>query len=307
MKTRLHLLLALILFCISQSYSQNFAPLNTTWHYQDYRWDCSRNYFIKVQVERDTMIDDKYVTILEVYNNENHIPEGRLYIYEEDNRVFFYEEEEFKILYDFNLSVGDTLLTHIPRNRTFYDFSCTHFDLDDQLISYKTRMIIDSINYSLIDGQELKTLYTRPDGQDMSNDCFVFEAITERIGCEVGLCGYYCTQCVAGCHGHLRCYSDNLVNYHPAVEDCEFILNSVHHPDHLNFVTYPNPTSSSVYLNDQINANQFTLYNTNGKKVLSGKVDQNEIQIGDLNKGLYILVLYDSQQEVIYSNRIVKE
>lgn len=53
---------------------------------------------------------------------------------------------------------------------------------------------------------------------------------------------------------------------------------------------YPNPASTIIYLKeDHFNAMNFNIYDITGRQVLSGKISDNNIDIRDINKGIYFL------------------
>ena len=71
----------------------------------------------EVTVLRDTTIENKAAVILNVYNKGVGVAFGgsqidRQYqriVREEGNKIYHWDGEEFDLIYDFNLSVGDTL------------------------------------------------------------------------------------------------------------------------------------------------------------------------------------------------------
>jgi len=285
---------------------QNFAPVNAQWHYQDFRSDCANTFFIKIESDRDTVIEDKLVSVLEVYENSINIPEGRNYIFEENDKVYFYEDNEFKLLYDFTLEAGDTAIVNIPQNRTYYDFSCNNGEFP--LVNSKTKVIIDSISFVEIQGQQLKVFHTNVDDNDFDNDCFNFGKITERIGSEWGMFGWNCQQCLVVCIGHLRCYSDNLINYKIVSEDCDFGINSsVSNLSNIKLKVYPNPTASNIIIDSEIEINAYKVYDLNGRLLLekSNRIE-NVVNTKSLEFGIYILELFDKKGNLIFVQKIIK-
>jgi len=305
MKTKLFLP-ALLLMTVNILIAQNFAPIDATWHYKDFRFDFSPNYFIKVKAENDTVINGKYVTILEVYNNENYIPEGRLFIHEDNNQVFFYEQNEFKLLYDFNLEDGDTMISNIPTNRTHFDFSCYNIDFSDQSETLQTRAVIDSITIVQIDGQDLKVLHTRTITDGDSLNCMNYDKIMEKIGSLKGLCGEHCNQCLAGSPGYLRCYSENGFFYKPTEEDCEFGLNSVSSVEKYQVNMFPNPTNNEIFIESDNLFKYFKVLDLNGRTRIEGEFDNYNINLENLQNGIYMVILTNQKREIIYSKKILK-
>jgi hypothetical protein len=69
---------------------------------------------------------------------------------------------------------------------------------------------------------------------------------------------------------------------------------------------YPNPTNSTVVIQlDYAKDFTYKLFNTEGKLLLNGKVDSNEISLHELAKGAYIIHVCNA--ETSYISRIIKQ
>lgn len=241
MKNAILIIFAVVLTNIS--YSQEFAPLNAEWHFQ--KWSINDDYFVdyySAKAERDTVLNSYYATILTYKKNGTIIPEAEVIIREENRKVYFYEDNSFKLLYDFNLAVGDTLVFNIPQNYYFYDISCGASP--DSSILNLAKVKIDSISPHIFDNQTLNVFYTSPI-YDNSGQFFSWEfgTIIERIGSYGGLFGYSTTQCLGGDWGHFRCYSDSILEYYLSVEDCNYINTGIYNAEDISSVSvYPNPS-----------------------------------------------------------------
>jgi hypothetical protein len=139
------------------AWGQTFAPLNAKWHYANYcnipPWMGDCGYFTAEAV-RDTMVNGLMATVVEHRNMGVLTPQSEVLIREDDNRVYFFENGQFKLLYDFNLEVGDTLTFSIPHNSQFYGFSCGM----EPDTSRFAQVVVLSTTITDIDGQQLKTL-----------------------------------------------------------------------------------------------------------------------------------------------------
>lgn len=302
-------LLSVLILCLSSALcAQNFAPVDAVWNYKNYRIDTYPNDNINVRVTSDTMIMNKYVTILDVFDNAEYIPEGKIYIHESDGRVYFYEDGGFKLLYDFNLVAGDTLISNIPKNRMYYDFACYNFDASNA--SEEARVVmsrIDSTSNMTVDGVDLKILHTSGIQESDSVNCITYLDIYERIGSERGFFGEFCTQCLAGFPGYLRCYTDNDIFYKPVTEDCE-LFNSVAVDLEEDIRVYPNPTSHSIRVEGiGIPANtNFEIHSAFGERILDGKMEGQQIDFSSLPKGIYFLRLQSSESQIRLLKKIIK-
>ncbi|MFH2143761.1 MAG: hypothetical protein ABIJ97_15155, partial [Bacteroidota bacterium] len=183
---------------------QNFAPVNAIWHFQKYcinpPWVTNCGYFT-VEVVRDTTINGKYATIIENSDLGTLIPNAQLILREDSNKIYFFENNQFRLLYDFNLVAGDTLTFSIPNKWNYYDFTC---GLCPDTSKF-AQVVIDSTEILIIDGQLLKSLYTRPIYNNDTTCFYSWELgqIVERIGSYNGIFGYSTTQCLGGFYGNI--------------------------------------------------------------------------------------------------------
>jgi hypothetical protein len=100
-------------------------------------------------VERDTMIDGYVCKVVKVIDTQYQFC---INIFRQDgDRIYYYLENQFHLLYDFGASVGDTLLFSIKR----IDF------FTDSLIGFvPMKCVVASVNYKTVDGEELKVVNT---------------------------------------------------------------------------------------------------------------------------------------------------
>ncbi len=239
-------------------YAQEFAPLNAEWHYQ--KWSINDDYFVdyySAKAERDTMINGNYATILTYKANGTVIPDAEIIIREENSKVYFYENNSFKLLYDFTLSVGDTLTFSVPQNFYYYDISCGPGPDTSSL--HLAQVTIDSIFPNIFDNQSLDVFYTTPI-YDNSAQYFSWQLgpIVERIGCYYGMFGLSTTQCLGGDFGHFRCYSDSILTYYLSVEDCNYTTTGINNvADKLPVSVYPNPATNAITIETTLRQNAF--------------------------------------------------
>ena len=73
-----------------------------------------------------------------------------------------------------------------------------------------------------------------------------------------------------------------------------------------NIYIYPNPSKKIIKIvSDEISENSFiSIYDINGKKIISQKIDNNNIDISSLPTGIYLLKLYNDEQ--ILTTRLIK-
>lgn len=102
----------------------------------------------------------------------------------------------------------------------------------------------------------------------------------------------------------IRCYQDNEIGIIMLTDDNNCVTTSTHKMRYVNFEVSPNPTNGIIQLNGIESADKISLIITD----LSGQnlgmyENQNRINIGHLNNGIYLLNLIG--KESIYTRKIV--
>ena len=77
-------------------------------------------------------------------------------------------------------------------------------------------------------------------------------------------------------------------------------------PESTSVFVFPNPVSSTLQINSSSKALDFQILSANGKVVLSGKANNNSIDLSTINNGLYFIqILFENGQE--YKQKIIKK
>jgi hypothetical protein len=280
---------------VCTAWGQAFAPLNAKWHYANFcqmpPWLGGCGYFT-VEAVRDTMVNGLMATVIEQRNMGVLTPQSEVIIREDDNRVYFFESGQFKLLYDFNLEVGDTLTFSVPHNSQLYDFTCG----GGPDTSRAAQVVVVSTAMTEIDGQLLKTLHTSTIYQDSEYMTWELGSITERIGSSSGLFGYSDLQCLGGFAGHFRCYDDHLISYNASSEACDFVMGQSELTDRSSIFIHPNPAYSVIRLNspaEEIVA--FRVSTICGQTLLERRIMPSatiEVDLGHLSQGVYVVETY---------------
>ena len=108
-----------------------------------------------------------------------------------------------------------------------------------------------------------------------------------------------------------ECLSDNPNRQR---EDCEFytvwrVWNwfvSLENTHQNSIRVFPNPANNSVFIESNDLAFFYTLYNSQGYLVKSGKITHSKIDISELSSNWYFLVLYDVDRKMLYRNKLIK-
>lgn len=152
------ILLFLILLCSSASvYAQEFATVGSKWTYQNIG-SSGLGFPVAIQfrVEKDTVIDERYCTIINSYSlfDDGRWQQGESEIVASTasgDTVYVYFDDSFHIIYDFTAEVGDTIEV---TNKTFDGFF-TEVSFNQNRFVYK----IDSISSFAIDTDTLMMQY----------------------------------------------------------------------------------------------------------------------------------------------------
>lgn len=296
-------------------YAQEFAPLNAEWHFQ--KWSINDDYFVdyySAKAEHDTVLNGNYSTILTYKENGTIIPDAEIIISEDNGKVYYFENNSFKLLYDFTLAVGDTLTFSVPQNFHYYDISCGP-EPDNSILNL-AQVTIDSIIPTLFDNQTLDVFYTTP-LYDNSGQYFSWQlgTIIERIGSYGGLFGFSTTQCLGGDFGHFRCYSDSILTYYLSVEDCNYTTTGINNvADKLPVSVYPNPATNTITIETtlrQTTSLQTEIKNTLGQIVYTlndeatSGLYKKTIDL-NLGQGIYFLSVQTDQGLMTKKIEIVK-
>lgn len=93
----------------SSSFSGNFAD-----------GDCRLQIDI-TKAFRDTIIGDRLCRVIGVTANNTYLTDSEVITYEKDNKLYFFEDGNWKLLYDYNAEVGDTVSYSISKKYPYYD------------------------------------------------------------------------------------------------------------------------------------------------------------------------------------------
>lgn len=200
----------------------------------------------------------------------------KLITYEDSNIVYWYNMNQFTVLYDFNKNTGESWITM--------------FDTCSLLVT------VDSTGFDTINGFILKALY-------VSSDNWAFNGkILEHIG-HLGHpnpnVDLHCYGIIADVNFYngLRCYEDSILGFHsfgiaPSCEHTTTGIDQVESP--FGFLVFPNPTTDKLNIQSKLNQQfHFSIYNSVGQLIQQGITESNEttIYLNNLPNGLYSIAL----------------
>jgi hypothetical protein len=217
--------------------------------------------------------------------------ERKIFFLGKDYLGFFHDEEI--LLYDFNKEIGDTI---------FHDINKT---------SYSVVENIDAIEIAGVDRKRFKI---------KSNTNYYFqdeEYWIEGIGSiKNGLLGHI-TMIPTCCYHyweHICCQVNGEVLFlNPSYDECfpcSLLSSNALQWSGTKIKIYPNPTSEKIYIENNTSERELfiTMYDINGRIRLSTKLsEQNNINVLQLEKGVYVVKVTDQNGEVLATARIVKQ
>jgi len=259
-------------FLIAQ---KQFAPLGATWRYEQHTFDCS-NHFLRYNVEKEMEIDGKDCSIIYSYTSRNLNPfqksEDSLIVWENDQKVYFYQFDEFHLLYDFTLEIGDTLEYYLPSRKGHFS---PYEDEQSDTAVIVTQLYVVDIEEVEVNGLMLKrfdTRYTYPE------DGFIhyMDYIVENVGATNSkIIGNNEIFVASGCGPGFLCYENENFSYPPDIQ-CEYPTSTIE-----------NNTSEKIQLVEVINMS--------GQKITEFGSVSSAVRLDNISKGFYFIKLtFDS-------------
>lgn len=262
----------------------NYASVGSRWVYQ--KWDLFCNeVFVEVKSDRDTIIQDKLCSIVQLYENSSLVENSEIIFYSKNGLVYFFEENSFKLLYNFSpeVSEGDTITYYLPLNANLYDISSSNGDF---LITNPYKLVIEEINnIASNDNQLLNSYSVKLVSNDLSEEsCIEFNTIVQNVGSMEGFLGKGCAQLPSGCLEKFICFSSNTFDL---VESplCETSNNSL--IDKNEIFIFPNPTNGLLKIKNIDEIDEFFITDVNGK--LFKIPFKEQLNLDFLPTGLYFL------------------
>lgn len=249
------------------------------------------------QVVGDTIIDDKFCSVLSRSKSTCSLEEKLSYIHKTEDQLYMYDQssDQFTLLYDFSADIGDTVVIRLWP--LLYEDPCyypEYMDCIDTLI-----YVVDQISDFVLDTVVWKQFEVRygyiVDGQvyRMYGDGFIIENIGFLKdffhGVESGRCDYFMSV-------GMRCFSHPILGDHEFSQDgCEGVLQSV--DDHnanlpLSLQVYPVPSQDVIsvrYTHSGWASQKWIVTDQLGRIVRIGSVTAQEWQVDldGIGPGLY--------------------
>ena len=294
MKTPLQIIIALCILPLCLN-AQRWFPENATWTFNRQRLLSFRAHgYTKYTVVKDTVINNtaaKLIVVNAVEYDGVESARDSLFVYESDSRVYLWNGSEFRLMYDFSLNVGDTLIT----------------DIDT---TYCSPLIVDSVFNRVLDGQNLKVQHLSYDilGLPIDERRVGGMEIIEKIGIETEFVFYpMCPHSDDFAYSGLRCYNDDSISYknawwagqNPQIA-CDTLINGrdtdIQKVEEGEFLIFPNPSDDFVTISNPSRSTDgyyVELYNSLGEKLNRMEYENTaQIDLRPYQAGMYLLKIY---------------
>lgn len=267
-----------------------FLGSNAQWYYSLWRTnEQTGGYFYRILASGDTLLSGKNCKVIRMFDSYGQLIDGAYYyMYEEARKGYIWQHTQFKLLYDFSAQVGDTITAAVvyhPQLRVFE----THDVPTNTEVSYVVKNI-------RVVGQR-----TYWDVQYLDSSWRFSDAIMEGIGSWLGIFGGPYHAAPTGLAGSLRCYFNGThgINY-GNFSQCDKILSVNELVSQQHFRLYPNPTNDIIQLPESLIRQEYEVYTTLGKIILSGSVSESAtVSLSQLPPGTYFIRLPQTQQHAV--------
>ena len=294
-------------FCFSQ---KTFAPLNTVWNYEDKSTlnpstqVCSGNHF-QFRVDEEVLIDGKNCSVIKAYRSTGGNPNftfirDSLIVFEDKQKIYFQQDTQFLLLFDFGATTGDTIVRYDPFNKGI--FSGTLYTGSDT-VARQMKLVVDTIEFVNYSGLDLLT-------QKVYILNYGFHNFILGVGAESSnLSGIFFSETADGCNSRFVCYTNDSISYEtanslsPPHPGCSGFTDSVEDEISLDFRVFPNPVFSELRFAIDLDKFEVRLIDIEGK-VVRQDTNTTVLEAADLATGVYFLQVLTEGRT--YTKKVVK-
>lgn len=287
---------------VEHIYAQTeWAPVGAKWYYSTPYLTPPYDYDGCTLFESigDTTINGKSCRIIEIRKCGEQQVISREFLYQTNDSLYYFNNNDFFLLYDFSTVIGDTVVVH---NEKF--FPTLGYLFNDSIESFKYKILdTDSVDIggTWCRRQQINQLQS---GDWMLGIGQAEESwIIEKIGGYFYFFGRFGYFTFEESSGLLRCYSDSLLEYQNPEwnEACDDVSNTpkINTADFIRF--YPNPANDKVFIELIEGKGVLTIHNLNGQIVHSKNLylGLNTIAIGFLHPDIYFLNVLTNKRIII--------
>ena len=272
-----------------------FAPLGAEWYYTYNDLCCPENHFNRVVSEKDTIVEGSVCRVIKQYYDNSNVASEKYIIKQEQGKVYYYYQEKFNLLYNFDAQVNDTIVF------TFMYKLSGPESREDTLFSARFR--VESI---VKNSQNLNVFTTKVLEEDILNfwgilvppSNYQTYSFSEKIGSNREFMTLFVNYPQTQVHRYrsLRCYSD--ADFSFVSEDwsvlslpCNYsIASDIDNPMDESVKIYPNPFNDTAFVEIN-NGGNIEIIDISGKTVYNSVLYNgiNEISATHFQKGIYLV------------------
>ena len=306
MKTKIFFTSCIVFSVVLQANAQiEFAPIGAEWYYN---WCAEGNIahsYLRYYIvsEKDTIVEENNCRVLRQYSGHSNVAHGQYIIKQEQGKVYYYYQDKFNLLFDFDADVNDTVkFTFTYREYFSYDV------YKDTMLS--ARYQIESITTN---AQNLKTFTTTILEEDKFADYNMeilpwYHLYTEKIGYNNEFMPIL-DNLVYTAEGQcqmLRCYYDadfSFISDEWAATSfpCDdSFTTKINTPKGENITIYPNSFSDNIFVSMNNDGGNIEITNVAGKVVYYSKLSNEitEILTSHLFKGIYFIKIQNKDNSI---------
>ncbi len=299
-----------LLIPVSLISQKEFAPINTVWNYEGHELDCNGNH-INYVVEKEEIIDGKDCSVIFAYTASNLntnfiISPDSLIVWENDNKVYFLQDSIFYLLFDFDLSVGDTVTYYEPINKPEFSTNPV-MDISQGPNEYMAE--VTQIENVTISNTSLRSFDTKIISPDDSYG--LRNSIIENVGSlSQNFTGDHQLFVADGCFGGLQCYDNGQIEYKTESlfqtpnPSCDFLDSTEETEINNSIQVYPIPARHFLHIETTLQIEKIEILDLRGQQIKSETLS-NIINVEELIPGIYILTI--KLENGINSMKFVKE
>lgn len=249
-----------------------------------------------IQVVRDTLIEDRLCRFLGVTEDGRYIQESEIPFFTKSNKIYFRENNEWKLLYNFEAKAGDTVSYHVSAKSIYYSrYGVIPFPIETGPFS----LIVEAIDtVYATNGMPIKRFYTKQADIGIQNGHFMGNII-EFAGSKEKLFGNNVTITPPECMTipELRCYTDDEITYKFVDLKCDVIDRVDNNTLISGVYIFPNPGMTHLTIQTKdTKPYHYRITNISNQIISSGKLTTLiDITTLDWASGSYIIHISDGQ------------
>lgn len=280
-----------------------------TWYSSSYVGDFSSgDCRLKIditKVVRDTSIQYKKCRIIGVFTDGKYLPESEIITFQNADKLYFYEDNNWKLLYDFAARVGDTVTYFVSKKYPYYTKYNVPGPFEGSIWEDNPYQIVIQEIDTILDfsGKPLKRFKTE---QIFNFQGHFMGEIVENVGSFEKLFGNNVTISPPECNTSeefpkMRCYSDDNTYIKFVNSDCDKFVSS-NDISLEGIKLLPNPGKDEIQItlsNNTVIPVQIHMADIAGRTVINQLYFQTSFKINTdiFNPGLYIITLKGTNGE----------